>query len=139
MSKHESGKCINEYDYAGFGYNNPIEISNLFPKSEKEKEEKEQWENATLLEKLEIKEFDYQVGDKQANLKCHELVKKICKLIFSDKKINKERIEKLIKNGIKEVAEISPIVEDKESVRAIENVINEALKQNEYLIKVDTY
>lgn len=117
-----------------------IDKSICFPKTKEEIAEKEIFDNATFIEKLDLVNYDYQVGDnKEANDKCHNIVKDICEVIFSDKKVNKESVEAMINAGIGQVAKICPIVEDKESVRAIERPIQKALKECDYSFEIDTY
>lgn len=130
--------CINKYDYAGFGRRG-IETANLFPKSKEEIAEKEKWDNATFVEKLQMKHRSYSVSSKKANDKCHSLVVKVCKVILSDKKINREKIEVMTEKGIQKISKICTIVEDKESVRAIEHPINLALKCEGYGFEINVY
>lgn len=130
--------CINKYDYAGFGHNG-IEIDNLFPKSKEEIAKKEKWDNATMLERLEMKTFNYHVSSKDANDKCHNLVKEVCRIVCSDAKVNREKVESLVEMGIEIIAEHCTIVEDKESVRAIESPINLALKNEGYGFEINVY
>ena len=129
---------INKYDYAGFGYD-AIETDNLFPKSKEEIAEKEKWDNATILEKLEIKTFNYHVSSKKVNDMCHNLVKEVCRIVCSDAKVNREKVESLVEVGIEIIAEHCTIVQDKESVYAIEHPINLALKEEGYGFKIDVY
>lgn len=129
---------INKYDYAGFGHD-ALETDNLFPKSKEEIAEKEKWDNATMLEKLEMKTFNYHVSSKKANDMCHNLVKEVCRIICSDAKVNRERVKSLVEVGIEIISEHCTIVQDKESVTAIEHPINLALKEEGYGFKVDVY
>jgi hypothetical protein len=131
-------KDINKYNQAGFGYD-AIDLSPLSPKTEEEIAEKEAWDNATFLEKLDMKTLDYSVGNKKANEACHKLVKDICKLIFSDKRLPKALLTQLVEEGIEKIVPLSSIVQDKESVRAIESTINKALKEADYAYQIDTY
>jgi|TARA_R110000803_G_scaffold112660_7_gene181062 hypothetical protein len=129
---------INKYDYAGFGHD-ALEIDNLYPKSKEEIAKKEKWDNATMLERLEMKTFNYHVSSKDANDKCHNLVKEVCRIICSDAKVNREKVESLVEIGVEIIAEHCTIVEDKESVRAIESPINLALKNEGYGFEINVY
>ena len=134
----DARSCINKYDYAGFGHD-ALETDNLFPKSKEEIAKKEKWDNATILEQLEMKTFNYHVSSKEANDKCHNLVKEVCRIVCSDAKVNREKVESLVEMGIEIIAEHCTIVEDKESVRAIEHPINLALKNEGYGFEINVY
>ena len=130
--------CINKYDYAGFGHD-ALETDNLFPKSKEEIAKKEKWDNATMLERLEIKTFNYHVSSKKVNDMCHNLVKEVCRIVCSDAKVNREKVESLVEVGIEIIAEHCTIVQDKESVTAIEHPINLALKEEGDGFEINVY
>ena len=86
-----------------------------------------------------MKKIDYEVSSKKANDDCHKLVISVCKKICSNKKVNKETIENQIYKGIHKIAQHCPIVEDKESIRAIESPINVALEKENYGFEINVY
>jgi len=123
----KASDTINKYDYSGF--NQDIEIDNLFPKSEEEIAEEKRLKSLTPLGKLKDKEANYHLGrNKEANTKCHDMVVNICEQIVSGDLVSKSDIEVEVEELTDEVGKLSSIVTDTESMDAIYFQINKIIK-----------
>ena len=82
---------------------------------------------------------DYEMYSKAGNKACHSLVQKVIKKIEGQKRVTKDEVTQMIKNGIKKIEEKYEEVTDSEPSYHISYLVNRALQKNGYSFETSRY
>jgi len=91
------------------------------------------------LDTIKNKEPQYEMFSKAGNKRCHTLTLKVCKKIFSDKRMAKAHIIMMLRDGIDKIQESYPEVQDSEPPGHIAFYVNRALEKAGYNFEVERY